>query len=380
MLYALFAVVWHMDVPMFGTLVLAGLAGYCAQHAVWLSATVRRALTLPFLCVLSLLGVQLLFHGEPVRGDFVQTFVTWMLSLVVVQSLALRQGFVHRFGLMCFFIGLMTLPYMQFDTDAGGSRRLGLDRRVSFANPNDFGAWFGFCTVYFVALAVESKRQSIRIMATICAVAAAVVLGATVSRGPLLSAATAIIIVFRRSLKRGFLPLIILFAVFNLAFALGVFDQIVEYYFARGDVDSGRLSAWPLVLGRIWQAPLIGVGISDMETWVPKMGTGVTPHNAFLFMALSSGVLPFLFFATYMARAARNTLAGFVHRAIAPEQAFRLPLLCYALLSCLTLDLPFMAPWALTALSLASLDSPRRLFLGRYGSVAASPEARPRYA
>lgn len=367
--YAVMCTVWHIDVPMLGSLAMALLAGYCAQHAVLHSVTVRRALALPFLCALTLLSVQLLFHGEPLQAEFVQTFVTWMMSLVIVQSLALRAGFIHRFALMCFAIGLLTLPYMRFAMDVGGSQRLGLDRRVGFSNPNDLGAWFGFCALYFVVLAIESKRQSVRIIAAICAIGAGLLLGATVSRGPLLAVATAVIVAFRRTLKRGFLPLVVLCAALNVAFALGAFDSLFQNYSARGDVDSGRLSTWPLVVERIGNAPFMGVGMSRIETWVAKQGAAITPHNAYLFFALSSGVLPFLLFIGYFVRAAWRTLADHVHPAVVSERPFRLPLLCYVVLNCLTLDYLFMAPWAVAALSIASLDSPRRVLLGEQRSV-----------
>ena len=301
-----------------------------------------------------------------------QTFVTWMMLLVIVQSLALREGFIHRFGLMCFLIGLTTLPYMQFDADAGGTQRLRL----------------------IVASAFQIRMTSVRGLVSARCTSSPWRLKADVSRSASWqrSAVSPPPCVGGHGESRPFalcgdrdhhrLPPFAqagLSASYHsvrdvqLAYALGVFDQLVEYYLARSDVDSGRLSTWPLMLERIWATPFIGVGVSNVETWVPRMGTGSRRTTRFSSWPSSSGVLPFLFFAGMWSGRLRTTLAGFAHRAIAPEQPFRPPLLCYVLLSCLTLDFPFMSPWAVAALSIASLDSPRRLFLGRYGSLPASP-------
>ena len=63
----------------------------------------------------------------------VRPFLIWMLTLVLVQSLALRANFLHRFALVMLFIGLAALPYLHFiNLETGQVQRAGLDRGIGF--------------------------------------------------------------------------------------------------------------------------------------------------------------------------------------------------------------------------------------------------------
>ena len=102
--------------------------------------------------------LQLLFHNESLLGENVRPFITWMLALIVVQSLSLRQGFLQRFGLAVFLIGLMLLPYLRMDyTGTVEFQRAGLQEGVGLANPNDLAAWFGFCALISPSLALKRR-------------------------------------------------------------------------------------------------------------------------------------------------------------------------------------------------------------------------------
>jgi O-antigen ligase len=269
-----------------------------------------------------------------------------------VQSLVLRPGFLHRFALVSFGIGLLTMPYTRFVTD-NGAFRLALDRTVGFSNSNDLGAWFGFCCVYFITVVIESRRPSVRIISLGCVLISLTILGLTVSRGPLISVAVATVTALRRVLKRGFVPVLILCAGLAFAYGFGLFDKIVDYYTARSMVESGRLVAWPRVLPRILSSPLVGWGISNVGTFVPEQGISITPHNAYLFFPLSSGIVPSVFFMAYLARAAWRSAFCQDDPQLRADQPFRIPLLVYVALSCLTLDYPFLANWALVSLCIA---------------------------
>ena len=44
------------------------------------------------------------------------------------------------------------------------------------------------------------------------------------------------------------------------------------------------------------------MGVADVETYIPVKGMKVSPHNAFIFIALASGVVPLVFFIVYWVR------------------------------------------------------------------------------
>src|SRR5262249_13069479 len=159
-------------------------------------------------------------------------------------------------------------------------------------NPNDLGAWFGFCAVYFTILGIETRRQWIRAVAFVLAGACTFVVGLTVSRAPLLAAAICVVFAFRRVLKRGFIPVLSLVIVAWIAYGAGVFDRATSLYQERGLEETGRFLVWPLAIERFLRVPLTGVGASHIDTFVPEKGIAVSPHNSFLFIALASGVVP----------------------------------------------------------------------------------------
>jgi O-antigen ligase len=284
---------------------------------------------------------------EPLMGEMLRPMISWTMNLLIIQCLALRRGFLHRSAIATFMIGLCTLPFM-VDDFAGSRGRVGLSAGIGIANPNNLAAWFGFCCVYFVVVALESRRMWIRILSTLAATGSLYVVASTVSRGALFGVALAMLIAFRRVLKRGFMPLLVLVAFAWIAAGLGVFERSASLYLERGMEESGRFAVWPTVLARIVAHPLTGVGAADILTTVPGHGSRITPHNQFLFVALASGVGPFVFFMAYWIRlgigiARLNAVAH-------PDAAFFVPLFAYILMIGLDLDQPFMVSWVMSTL------------------------------
>src|SRR5262249_40460168 len=134
------------------------------------------------------------------------------------------------------------------------------------------------------------------------------IVGLTVSRGTLSAIAVASIIALRRLLKNGFLPLLILCILIWVLAESGMFAQMTSFYGSRANEETGRFLVWPLVIARFLDSPLIGVGVSNSGTFVPLKMHEITPHNALLFVALTSGIVPLVFFVLYWWRAARGAL------------------------------------------------------------------------
>ena len=115
----------------------------------------------PFGCAISYLLIQILVYGESILTNESRAFVTWMLALVIVQSLVLRPGFLHRFAIALFLIGMCMLPYLRVsETD---TERFRLDRSVGFSNANDLAAFFGFFCLYFIIAAIENRQVLTRV-------------------------------------------------------------------------------------------------------------------------------------------------------------------------------------------------------------------------
>jgi len=280
------------------------------------------------------------------------------LGFIIIQSLALRRGFVHRFMLVLFIMGLMTLPYLiNFQDGSDANARAGVDSSVlsgDFVGPNGLGAWFGFCCLYFAIVGIETARSGIRVASSLAAVGCLYVAGLSVSRGALVATAIGITIALRRLLRRGFVPLLVFIIVSGTLHSFGVFDHMISRYTTRGTEDTGRALVWPLAIERFLNSPLLGVGVSNTTTYVPHNHKRYEPHNSFIYFALASGVLPFALFVIWWLRAAQSALSCDEQLADAP---FRLPFFAFTFVNTLVGDLAFMAPWGILTFAVAMASS-----------------------
>jgi hypothetical protein len=359
-LYSILAPALGLSVGFLGAGILAVLAVLCVLYIGPRVMTFYSRIFFPLGCALSVIILQLLFHNESLFGDNVRPFISWVLALVIVQSLSLRQGFLRRFGLAVFLTGLILLPYLRIDyTGTDEYQRAGLQEGVGLANPNDLATWFGFCALYFTIVGIETPRVTMRIVSWLVTIGCLYIVGLTISRGALLAFAIASIVAFRRLLKRGFLPLLILCTLIWVLYESGIFDRMTASYMARATEESGRFLVWPLVTERFLQAPFIGVGVSNLFTYI-NPNRAITPHNGFLYIALASGIVPLMFLVCYWWRAARGALRA--QGTPTAESPFCLPLLLYAFLVTMESNLSFIRPWAIVALSIAiAADSPYRM-------------------
>ena len=88
-----------LSVGMLGALFLAVLAGLCFVRVGATARVVYSPLLYPFGCAITYLLIQMFVYGESILTNESRAFVTWMLALVIVQSLVLRPGFLHRFAI-----------------------------------------------------------------------------------------------------------------------------------------------------------------------------------------------------------------------------------------------------------------------------------------
>jgi O-antigen ligase len=342
-----------ISVPLSGAGLVAALAFYCV-HRVGLHSRVYEPLKWAVGCGIIFVIVQCFVHDQPLTQDDNRNILIWILMLIIVQSLALRPGFLRRFAFATLVVELLMLLHLKLafvsDYDATVNRA-GLEGGSSFANPNDLAAWFGFCCVYFSILTIETKRNITRICWLIVGAGSLFVVGLTVSRGTLAAIVIALIVALRRILKRGFLPVLLIAVFIFVVLFSGLFDQIIEAFLERGTEETGRLLLWPLLIQRVFESPLTGVGVAEMATFVAGPDKPIVPHNTFLYFVLTSGIIPLGLFIAYWMKAIRGAYHLAAQRL--DESSFVLPLLVYTFVVELVSQTAFMFPWAIVTLGIA---------------------------
>jgi hypothetical protein len=328
-----------------------------------LGASVQRVLQTAWVaitCGVSYLFIQLALHGESIYGAYVYQFGPWLISVVIVQALAMhRPDFLHRFAVFTFLLALGTLPFMSLH--AGGQyERLVVEQGVGNANSNAIAAWFGFCGLYMTIKGYVESRPAYRLAIWLMALVSLYIVTLTVSRGALVAVAASLLVTSRRLLKRGVLPLLLLFGLLFGLLELGVFDQAFQYYSLRAGEETGRLKVWPLLIEKFLSSPMIGVGASQAGTIV-STGRFVTPHNTFLLFAVASGIVPLVLFCVYCFR---SVMAAIRVGTTDHNSLFHLPLSVYAVLITCAGNLDFMEPWAVVSLTVPFAASAYQMNVG----------------
>jgi hypothetical protein len=299
-------------------------------------------------CAIGFMFICIFIHNESVSQQYLRDFGIWLPSLIVVQWLAGRKQFLVRFAFVTVLLGLAMTFFMNVYTGAA-YERVGLERGVGFANPNDLGYWYGFCTLYLTIAGFASRTNGIRVFCWFLALVCLYLLTLTVSRAPVIALAVAVLVATRSLLKEGYLLILALVMLVYGAIESGVFDTALQAYNLRAGEETGRLRVWPIIFGRIFDSPLIGVGSSHIVTVVHD-GARFTPHNGLLLIATASGVFTTALFIGHWIKAAKAAVQTTLNNL--PNSVFHLPMLTYAFLVMNTGNLVFMAPWAMVCLAL----------------------------
>lgn len=349
--YSMLGVAVGISIPLLGAGVLSVLAVLCVMHFGQQSGVAFKPVALALCCAFSVLLVQLALHEESFRNGEVRSFFTWFLSLIIVQSLGFRKGFFHRFAIVAFLIGCATLPFLKAYVATGEMTRIGAGGGVGLANPNSFSQWFGFCLVYFVIAGLQSKNPIIRLGFWSAGFLCLYLVAITVSRGALFGAFIALAFAFKNVLKRSFVPILALLCVGWLIYLSGIVDDLIGFYVQRGAEETGRSYLWSVSLAKFLDAWWVGVGVSDTYVQLPNGGHWTSPHNSFLFIAVSSGIVPLCFFVGYLVPAARGAYHASAQRV--SDASFKFPLFVFALLTIMLAGNSFMTPWHVVVLSMA---------------------------
>jgi O-antigen ligase len=352
MVYSLTADVWGITIPMFAGALTLAIAALCIWELRTFAKSAYAPIWLLLACAISYILVQVVMHEESIRSESIRPFIVWIMQLLVVHSLCLRPGFSRRYPLVLFCIAALSLPYLAYNTGpverAHVQRDLGLGGGL--ASVNGLGEWFGFFAIYFAICGLETNRFIYRVAAWGTMLGCLLVVGLTVSRGSMFGAALAIVIAFRSLLKRGFIPVLLLITVTGIVYESGLFHRAITSYEERALQESGRERIWPAVIDRIADTPIVGVGESEVATQLSAARFD-QPHNTFLYIALSAGVLPAGLLLAFFVQAGRKSAR---QTKIQKDESFRVPYLVFTFVVLMLGDLGFMAPWALLTVTVAA--------------------------
>jgi O-antigen ligase len=335
-----------LNIPILAGAMILVIAVLCIQQLHTAAQKIYAPIALLLACIASLLLIQTVVHGESFLDERIRPFITWILGLVIIHSLCLRPAFRLRYPLVLFILGTFTVPFLSFDTGAVDMARVDLAVQGGLSHPGGLAEWFGFCTIFFAIVGLESERPAYRYGAWFLAVGCLFIVTLTVERSPLFATVLALVVGFRRILKRGFVAVLGLVIVIIAIYEIGLFDQALAQYTERGIEQSGREILWPEAVERIWESPFVGVGISNVLIRLSPQ-KAVPPHNTFLYFALSSGVVPFTLLIAFWIKAFWDALRG-------KEKLFSLPYLIFTFVEVMSGDFSIMSPWALLTLSVGA--------------------------
>jgi O-antigen ligase len=356
-----------LSINMLGAGMIALLAGLCFLK-LRAKEIFNVAFAFPILFTVSFVFVQIVIHSESLMQSEIRPVLIWMLTLIILSALCRRPGFIPRFAAALFLIGLTALPFVDLE-----SSRAGLTVAAGvLTNPNGLAVFFGFIAVVFTIRGMESlgRMSSWLYMAT--ALFSLLIVGLTVSRGPMVAYSLALVISLRKQLRRSFIPILALVALGGGAFALGLFDRVIGGYSERVMEDTGRFYLWSVAYARFIESPVAGVGASNAVIMVPNSTKIASAHNASLFVGLSSGIVPLLFFAGYWLMGLRGALKASPQN---PAFPYLLPLWAYAFFLDQLGSQGFVEAWSAfcVCICLVQLIPKSRVRLGSKASVVLNP-------
>ena len=351
--YSVMAPALGLEIPVLAGLLILAVWFFCVFRVQSTVKEVFGPIALLVACGISVIVVQVGIHGESPLDSDIRAFMTWIMGLMIVQTLVLRSGFSIRFPIFLFLIGAVTLPFIGFNSGIVDMARVDIAVQGGLTHPTGFAEWFGFSAVFFAIFGIESRRPPFKFGAWGLMLICFFLVTLTVERGPLLETALGLILAFRKLLKRAFVPLLMVTLFAGVISFTGAFERSISSYSERGLEDSGREILWPESIERIWDAPIFGEGLS--KAVIPLSTTKLSPpHNSFLYLALSSGIIPLLLFGAFWLRLGWRTV---FHPSAQVNDSFNLPYLAFIFPSLLLGDTGFMSMGALLITSLVATAS-----------------------
>jgi hypothetical protein len=161
--YSVMAPALGLEIPLLAGLLIFAVWFFCLFQVRSNAKDVFTPIMLLIACVASFLIIQAGVHDEPMLDSDIRSFITWIMGLMVVQSLLLRPGFSHRFPIVLFTIGAATLPFLGVNSGAIDMARVDIAVQGGLTHPAGFANWFGFCAIFFAVFGIESRKPVFKI-------------------------------------------------------------------------------------------------------------------------------------------------------------------------------------------------------------------------
>src|SRR5262249_52909777 len=105
--YGCLGTYFRLEVPLIGSGLTIILAAFCLRHLGSRAKQVLAPVGLLLACLISFILIQMAVYQASVRD--MAGSILWICGIVIVQSLALRSGFLYRCAIALFLIGLIPL-------------------------------------------------------------------------------------------------------------------------------------------------------------------------------------------------------------------------------------------------------------------------------
>ena len=159
-IYSVMAPAVGLDIPVLAGLMLLIISATCLWQFRSSFKAVYGPIALLLACAISFFFIQIFVHGEDVMDSNIRGFITWVFGLMIIQSLCLRRDFAFRFPLVLLGIGLVTLPFINFDRGEMEMARVEIAVQGALTHPAGLAEWFGFLSIFFTVVGVESRRAT----------------------------------------------------------------------------------------------------------------------------------------------------------------------------------------------------------------------------
>jgi O-antigen ligase len=339
--YSLTAISLGINIPYLAGAWLSILAFLSFWNVDW-KQTTKIPMYLILVITFTFIYIQILAHQMSLSMSYVWSFVMWVVLAWVIFILSGRQGFIKRLAIVMFIIGFYLRFFIVTRIDIVARQRL--ESGSGIDNSNDYAAWMGFSALVFWIWSWQSITKTRRILILVLFAMAVFFLLGTVSRGALLAMAVGMLVAFRNIPRRRWLLIVIILGV-SYFILQGLSNSSISNYYARIHEESGRLSRWPTAIRSIQMNPWWGYGVDKVSH--KGAGIDITPHNGILFIWLSSGFIPAIFFVVLWGIAISRAYKG---NWLAQRDLDPLPLILFAFIEILTSNIYFMTIWATAAL------------------------------
>ena len=295
--------------------------------------------------------LQVFVYSVPITSNSIKVFIYWPLITLIVESLIKNNNFLLRFSTVILAIVVVLWPMRIIITSSNYERIY--FQGTSFDNSNTLALWLGFCCVTFFIYGFIQKKLIKKYILWVLSVIAMVFLFSTVSRGGIVTTLLALIILIPRMRVREIVALSIFVILLSLVpYIQNVFLNSFFDYSQRALEETGRILVWQEGIKIFLNNLFIGIGLENINIFIPELGLRASPHNGFLYIALSSGLFPLIIFLGIWLIAIVKVVLGLYHSSSLYVYSKFAALLLYSFVSNFFISEVIFTPWYMAVLSL----------------------------